>query len=505
VAVALERSSRRQAGWVRSNSVRMAALLRRESLCVVAVCWFAAVLLILGPRLLTQDSWLTLVAGREIVQHGLPGADALASLTAGRDWVDQQWLAHVLYYGAARVGGLEGAFVLHVVALLAAAAVAMVAARRRGGSLRAVALVVPATLLIAPAGWDLRAQALAYLPFVLVLWVLVEHRRALSPWVLVVLPLLVVWSNLHGSVVLGAGLAVLYAATMLVRHRVARERWIAAVLALGAPATVLASPFGTSLVGYYHRILLDPPFAGLVLEWQRTTLVPATALFWLAGAVVVALVARRPSAFTLFEVAALAGLFGVGVHVVRNLVWFGLAAAVLVPQALDREIPALARRRASKGDAVMVSVALALAGCLAAVSLVGFDGRYRTLWPGGGAARASALAGPQGRVFASERLADWLLWQSPRLRGRIAYDARIELLSKREVERIVAFESGLPGSASVVAGYDVVALTRHDAAAVALLVRLRAFRIVYHDDRSIVLVRAPEPPPPQTAVQASRS
>ncbi len=181
--------------------------------------------------------------------------------------------------------------------------------------------------------------------------------------------------------------------------------------------------------------------------------------------------------------------FAAGVHVVRNLVWFGLAAAVLAPHALDAELPALARRRRSRGDKITVSAAIALAVGLAVVSLAGFDGRYRGLWPAAGANLVSTAAA-EGRVFASERLADWLLWEDPGLRGRIAFDARVELLTRREVDRIVQLESGLPGSASFLDGYSVVALTPHDGAAVGLL-RRDGFRLVHADERSVVLVRAP--------------
>jgi hypothetical protein len=39
-------------------------------------------------------------------------------------------------------------------------------------------------------------------------------------------------------------------------------------------------------------------------------------------------------------------------------------------------------------------------------------------------------------VFASELYGDWLLTVAPPLRGRVAYDSRIELLTASEVSRI---------------------------------------------------------------------
>src|SRR5437588_9411717 len=45
------------------------------------------------------DTWLTLLGGREILQHGLPHRDALAVVSHGRAWIDQQWLSQLFFYG----------------------------------------------------------------------------------------------------------------------------------------------------------------------------------------------------------------------------------------------------------------------------------------------------------------------------------------------------------------------------------------------------------------------
>src|SRR6266516_6778780 len=68
------------------------------------------------PRELFQDSWLAILGGREVVQHGLPTHDTLAIWTQGREWVDQQWLAQLLFYGLYAFGGIKLALALHVVA-----------------------------------------------------------------------------------------------------------------------------------------------------------------------------------------------------------------------------------------------------------------------------------------------------------------------------------------------------------------------------------------------------
>jgi hypothetical protein len=465
---------------------------RTEWLCVVAFCWFAAVLLILGPRLLAQDGWLTLVSGREVAQ-GIPHEDALTVVTRGREWVDQQWLGQLAFYGAARLGGIGAIFVFHVCALLAAVSAAMAAARRRGGSLRTVALVVVAMLLAAPPSWDIRAQSLAYVLFVLVLALLVEHRDSPRAPVLLVLPLLALWTNVHGSVLLGVALAIVWAGLVLLRPRrfTRAERRLAAVVGLGAPAAVFASPYGTSLVGYYHRLLIDPPFANLILEWQRTSLGLQTVIFWLTGALTAFLVLRRHRAFAPFEVLALGFLFMVALDAVRNIVWFALAAAVLLPQILDQFVPGFGRRTAGRADAWFAYVCAVAVAALVVLFGWTFNGRLHSLWPSTVPNEVERLVrqNPGTNVYASERLADWLLWQEPALRGRVAYDARVELLTRSEVDRFVEFQSGLTVRDSPADRYGIVVLEPSDGAAVFTLVKTGRFRIVSQDDRAVVLAR----------------
>ena len=61
----------------------------------------------LRPALVVGDTWLTLMAGREVVDHGLPKTETLTILGAGATWTDQQWLAQVVVYGATSSRGCE--------------------------------------------------------------------------------------------------------------------------------------------------------------------------------------------------------------------------------------------------------------------------------------------------------------------------------------------------------------------------------------------------------------
>ena len=51
------------------------------------------------------------------------------------------------------------------------------------------------------------------------------------------------------------------------------------------------------------------------------------------------------------------------------------------------------------------------------------------------------LRDPAVRVLADDRHADWLLWQLPQLRGRVAYDIRFELFSPSQFRELIAYRS----------------------------------------------------------------
>src|SRR5437870_13096412 len=83
-----------------SSRSRVTDVMAENGLLAVLIALFGAVLLVIGPKLFVPDSWLTLVAGREVAHHGLPHHETLTTLSAGHRWTDQQWLAQFLYYVA---------------------------------------------------------------------------------------------------------------------------------------------------------------------------------------------------------------------------------------------------------------------------------------------------------------------------------------------------------------------------------------------------------------------
>ncbi len=177
-----------------------------------ALPWLAGagvyiLLLALGPKLLNDpDSFSHIAVGRWILAHGtVPANDPFSFSMHGAHWIAFEWLSEVVYAAVYALAGWPG------VVVTAAAAIALAFALLTRFLLRA--LPPTPALLSMLAALALVAPHMLARPHVLTLPIMVAWAAALvramderaSPpyWAL---PLMVLWANLHGSVVLGLGL-----------------------------------------------------------------------------------------------------------------------------------------------------------------------------------------------------------------------------------------------------------------------------------------------------------
>ena len=404
---------------------------------VAPLALLAVAVVVTGPGLVVQDSWLALVSGRELVAHGLPVVDHLTVMASGHRWVDQQWLAQLILYGAARVGGVSLAFALCALAVVTAFGLVAHIAHRRGASPVVLLVFLAWAVVAAPWGLQMRAQALALPLLALMLWLLERG----SPFL--VLPVLAVWANIHGSVVVGVGLVAAYA---IVRRS-------PALFAL-APAMIFVSPYATRLPGYYRLMLLDPPFGRFVREWQRTTPSPLTAAFFALAVCAVALVVVSRRRLGVFDVVALAITLALALEAIRSLIWFALAAVAFLPALATRQPGTV--RFAGRPAAVSTAVACATIAMALVWAAARPASAYEARLSPAIVDAVSARAAAGQHVLADDATADWLLWELPSLRGRLAYDVRFELLTRAQIEQLLKWRLLAPGGNLALSRYSVV-------------------------------------------------
>jgi len=476
----------------RSVAARLAQALEENGTLVMVVAAFGVVMLVALRHALVVDGWMALVSGREVARHGLPSRDSLTIWTHGRRWVDQQWLAQLFFYWLARAGGVKLALLVHAGLATGAVAGAAALARRLGGSARSATWIcLPAVIAYYPEASVMRPQSFAYPPFVAVLWLLMFDQRSPSRRVFAALPLLVLWANLHGSVLLGAALVslagVLGVASAL-RERARRLPRRALALAVMPWPCVLASPYALHLPAYFHTILVGRDFGHFVSEWAPTTLTASTAPVYLLVVGGVWLIGRAGGRITAFEKLAFLITAVLAFQALRNTAWLGLTALVVLPVLFDAiRRPAVEPRRLNR----LIATVLLAGGAVGLASVAANPQSWFVAdFPPAAATAVAATAGDNGAVFATSPYADWVLWSRPELAGRVAFDARFELFTRSQLEKLGAFQGRVGDWTATARAYRVFVMGRSgDKKLWQALVRTGTARVVYVDQQVVVLRR----------------
>lgn len=353
---------------------RLSALRVSLPLSIAAATY--VLLLLLGGRLLNDpDIYWHLAVGRWIVAHGaFPHADVFSQTVAGAPWIAKDWLAQLLYAGAYGVAAWSGIVVLAAAAIAAAFALLARFLLQKLAPAPALTLVGAAFVLAAP-HLVARPHVLA-LP-VMVAWIgtlvnAVDRRRA-PP--LMLLPLMTLWANLHGSFTLGLALVAPIALeawwNAAGERRQTAMRWIR----FGALALLAAciTPYGPEPIAIAWRMLSLGQILSIIGEWQpqdfsRLGGFEACLLLGLGFAL------YRGIVLPPLRIAVLLGLLHLALSQARHVDVLGVLAPLFLAQPLARSIgsaeadahPGGAQPR-GLADAVLVTGLAALTWALAAI------------------------------------------------------------------------------------------------------------------------------------------
>ncbi len=165
-------------------------------------------LVLLGVfKISSEDTWWHLKQGELYVSSwSLPHQDPFAFTTGGRQWIHYSWLADILFYLVFRAAGFPGLVLLRLFLLLLIAL--LLYKLLRDCSLHPLA----AMLLVFVASRALRfrllvrPEILSFLLLVVTLGILLRLRSAYPQAAYLLLPVQVVWTNIHASFLFGFGL-----------------------------------------------------------------------------------------------------------------------------------------------------------------------------------------------------------------------------------------------------------------------------------------------------------
>lgn len=454
-------------------------------------------LIVTASRMGTVDLTYHLRAGAEIVAtRAIPHADSFTFTAAGRSWFNQQWLSQVLLAAVFDAGGWFALALLRSL-LAASALLAMLGACRvQGATLRASAwLTMGASVLLLPT-LQLRPQLFGVVCFAVALWLLAgRHQTPTRVWWLV--PLVAVWSNLHGTFFLAVGLIGLaWLADVHARHP-QRHRLVA--IGLVVIAATMLNPFGPQVWPYVWSLSSNPAVRGLVVEWQPTSFDSYSGAAFLISVLLVAFhLVRSRARVTWPLLLALTSFIVIGLSSVRGVYWWGMAAPVLIAATFAGP---LAEPTAPRPDAlrtVNVAVVVVLVGALLATLSPWVPFRTRLPRPmsrldqapmGITTALERTLA-PRERVFAAQAWGSWFEFALPT--HAVAVDSRIELFPASVWTQYAAVSSGRAGWHEQLDAWTIRVVAVHAVQQPLLLQRLdadRRWQQVYRDDDGAVFVR----------------
>jgi tetratricopeptide (TPR) repeat protein len=211
------------------------------------------------------DTWFHLKEGElYVTTHTLPSQDPFAFTTQGREWIKYSWLSDVVYYLIYAAAGFPGLILFRLGALFLISAILYRLVRRCGlHPLVAILLVLMASLALRFRLY-IRPELMSFLLLLAVMVILFRLRDG-SGWVVfMLLPVQVIWTNVHASFVFGIGIPGLVLLANLLPGSHMAEGWghlhldrkrlrdlIRVVCCL--PLATLVNPHGVSLLLFPFR------------------------------------------------------------------------------------------------------------------------------------------------------------------------------------------------------------------------------------------------------------
>lgn len=280
--------------------------------------------------------------------HQLPTHDYFSFTAYGAPWIDHEWMSGFFFYGLLTAFGSPG---LTLFKWFLASAMLLTIWRVNRNHAAAPLLVFVLMAACIPSirigfGATARAQNFTFLFIALQLWLLETLRRGGNRhliWLLI--PLNLLWANIHAGFVVGVGISILYAAGAWCNRQEIRPYLGAAAVALG---TSLINPYGLRYWQFIaHAITLRRPE---ILEWSATS--PLNPVHWAFTTLAMLMVLtvgcavwRHRARVDWSIVFVIMATMIFGWRAVKHQMLFAIATTTLAPKLIADTWPSLFRDR----------------------------------------------------------------------------------------------------------------------------------------------------------------
>lgn len=277
-------------------------------------------------------SW-HIATGEWILAHrAIPHVDPFSFTWLGKPWVPIEWLAELAFAGAYKLASYSGVAALVTLALMALQAIVFANATRY---VRALIVIIPMDFVLVPMLLA-RPHLLAWPLLASWMWLMMKAREEDRAPPLASALLMTVWANLHGSFVLGLGIAGLFGLEALVfspdRVRVLRQ-W----LPFGIACLVAIFINANGIDGIVHPLRIENlQMLPLIDEWKPSN-PKVTPFFFAMLALTLALIAWKRPRLVWTRWLLLAGMLGFALLQVRHQAMLAIVAAMILPEGFGQD------------------------------------------------------------------------------------------------------------------------------------------------------------------------
>jgi hypothetical protein len=389
--------------------------------------------------------WLAALGHLVVRDHAIPTGIPFAAAPTSH-WPNTLVLAELIFYGLERLMGDPGLLLAQTLAVGAALTILARDAHASGaGAPRTCQALLLVTLGSLTSFGLARVQLFSLVLFPLLLALLRADQRSRSRRIWLTLPLLALWSNLHGIALVGLAMLYLYLIFSLGRVKPVR----AGALAVLSLVAMCVTPAGLRTVDYYYGLTTNLATERGTGLWAPlgTGLLDLLLIF---AAIWLAVRAWRGSRAPLWELIAVLVLGALTVKAARNGVWLLFLLAV----------PAARSGGGRRDWAGLIPLAAAAAIALLVTAVIH--------WAGSNTGTPRAVSRAVQLAGGSPVLAEPLLAEQIALAGaRIWAGDPIDAFSRPAQAAYLDFVAGSPGGRAALDRPDVrvVAVIAGDAAA----------------------------------------
>jgi hypothetical protein len=469
--------------------------------CTSFACVYV-VIAALKPRLLIDpDTFLHITVGEWILQNrSFPTADTFSYTRIGQRWIATDWIAEVIFailYSIGRWGAVTE--IVAATSGLISGILTFYFARNLRLSL-ALGLPIIITLLIST---QFLARPVIFSFLLITIWIALilqlEDNGWRQRWAYVLIPLMLLWANVHASFTFGLVVAYFFLCNAVyqayIKEDVVKLRRLVGLLA-GITVAALVTPYGPlSALRTLH--LMSIPALAQIDEWHApdfqndpihlASIVGVFALIAYSGMEI-----RGPRLFTLLLVTVLALEHRRGLNV------FALVAPLLLARPLATWAPYLGVQHvldpvARFADKKLAAIAIA---CLSLLLITGVM-RWvmaRAVQPPSSAAPERAIAaakaaGVTGHMLNSYGFGGYLIFSGI----QPLIDGRVDLYGNEFLQRYFSAMrlTDENDAKALLKQYDVRWALLRPHAPIAFMLKTDGWVELYRDDNAIVLAKRP--------------